>query len=253
MTTIVHDVGGDLLAVNIESVGGVFTGDGSGLTNVSADTLTLAGLSKAVVTDGTGLVVTVDQISATLGGTGVDSSAYTGVAKVASGVWSASGLLVADIDATAKATAGTADTIAIRDNTGGLTATALTAPLLTQTSGTGNYKLLVGNVATTNATPAALVAVTIPNNYGALCTVDVVGNEDTGALATFTFQTRVRANGSGALTTSNFNITRSRDAAINTSNFSVVPTANTLTINAVGVASKNIKWICSAKVLDQAV
>jgi hypothetical protein len=74
-----------------------FTGDGSGLTNVSATNVTLNNPNYAVITDGSSQLTTEQFLSNVRGGTGADSSAFSGVAKVNTGTWSASLITNSDI------------------------------------------------------------------------------------------------------------------------------------------------------------
>ncbi len=74
-----------------------FVGDGSGLTNLPASQITLNNPDYAVITNGSSQLTTEQYLSTVRGGTGVNSSAFTGVAKVNAGTWSASAVTGSDI------------------------------------------------------------------------------------------------------------------------------------------------------------
>jgi len=115
MATILTTIGGDLNATTITATT-QFSGSGAGLTSIPASTA-LSG-----------------QVAAANGGTGVDSSAFTGVAKVASGTWSAATVVDADVSASAAITRsklanGTASHVVINDGSGVLSSEAQLAPV----------------------------------------------------------------------------------------------------------------------------
>lgn len=74
-----------------------FYGDGSGLTNITASQIILDNPNYAVITNASSELTTEQYLSTVRGGTSVDSSSFTGVAKVNSGVWSASEVTGSDI------------------------------------------------------------------------------------------------------------------------------------------------------------
>jgi hypothetical protein len=118
--------------------------DGNTISSTSGDiTLTptadidMGGTADyVVINSATGKVSEEAQLANTRGGTGIDTSASTGVAKVASGTWSVATVVDADISASAaitktKLATGTADRVEITDGSGNITESAITSTELT--------------------------------------------------------------------------------------------------------------------------
>ncbi len=132
----------------IEYTSGAFSGSSSLLTGTANTILTF---------NGSGDTSYITQLSPALGGTGVDSSAYTGVAKVLAGVWSASSIVNADINAAAaidwtKMAALAANSFVTTNGSGYVTTTA--EPLGLTLGGTGlsissitQFRILASNTA----------------------------------------------------------------------------------------------------------
>jgi len=103
-----------------------YNGAGSGLTSIPRGALVAAAPNTVVINDGAGLLSAAAQLSPSRGGTGVDTSASTGVAKIAAGVWSASAIVNADVSAGAaiartKLASGSANYVVINNPAGVLT------------------------------------------------------------------------------------------------------------------------------------
>jgi hypothetical protein len=65
-----------------------FNGSGAGLTNIAANTVSGTAVNQPIVTNGSSQLVNVPYITATQGGTGIDSSASTGLPYLSSaGTW----------------------------------------------------------------------------------------------------------------------------------------------------------------------
>jgi hypothetical protein len=157
MTTINTSIGGSFDATTITgtviTASTNFSGSGSGLTDVPLSALAVLTANQVVVTDGLGVLTTTATISNTRGGTGVDSSAYTGLAKVAAGTWSASTLVNADVSAVAaiafsKMAALTATQVAITNGSGVITTSATLSNTL---GGTGADSSAYTGLAKVNA------------------------------------------------------------------------------------------------------
>ena len=133
MTTISEVTTGDIFASS-------FNGSGTGITNLPLSGIATMTASYALQTNGSGIITAVQYLPNTMGGTGVNSSAFTGVAKVAAGVWSASAIADVDIGASAaiaftKMAALTASSIVVTDGSGFITVTG--SPLGLALGGTG--------------------------------------------------------------------------------------------------------------------
>lgn len=108
--------------------------DSNTITNIDNDEIkAVAGIERSkiasgtadhvVINDGAGALSSEAQLANTRGGTGADSSAWTGVVKTSAGTWSAAALVNTDIDAAAaiarsKLASGTADYVLINSGAG---------------------------------------------------------------------------------------------------------------------------------------
>lgn len=142
-------------------------GTGNSITNIeNADIKTGAAIDRAklasgsnnhvIVNDGSGVMVSQAQLSVFRGGTGIDTSVSSGVAKVAAGTWSVSSIVNGDItdttitdaklatiftplkvsnSATTATSANTASAIVARDGTNNFSAGTITANLTGNVSG----------------------------------------------------------------------------------------------------------------------
>jgi hypothetical protein len=133
MTTIVDTFGGLVVATT-------FSGSGASLTNIPFSAVTTGSTNSALWVNGAGAITATGPLPNTFGGTGADTSAFTGVAKVAAGVWTASSVVNADISATAAIAFTKLATLAVSgvvttDVSGVITAT--TGPLSRTLGGTG--------------------------------------------------------------------------------------------------------------------
>lgn len=116
-----------------------YNGVGSGLTSVPRSSLVPAAINTIVINDGSGNLSTVAQIPPSQGGTGLNTSALTGVAKVSGGTWSVANVVDADVASGAaigrgKLAAGVANHVIINNSSGVLSSEA---QLSTSRGGTG--------------------------------------------------------------------------------------------------------------------
>lgn len=160
-----------------------YNGAGTGLTSIPRAALAAATPNTVVVNDGAGLLSSVSQVSPARGGTGVDTSASTGVAKVSAGTWSVSQIVNADVAAGAaiarsKLATGSANYVVINSAGGVLTEEQFLAVSRGGTGqdlsgvGVGPFVLTnsSGTIASTlqytsAATPSTLVARDVSGNF----------------------------------------------------------------------------------------
>jgi hypothetical protein len=199
MTTINTSIGGSFDATTINgtviTASTNFSGSGSGLTNIPIAALATLAANQVVVTDGSGVLTVTPTISNTRGGTGADSSAFTGVAKVAAGVWTASSLVNADVSASAaiafsKMAALTASQVAVTNGSGVISTAATLSNTL---GGTGvNSSALTGLAKISSGTWSASALVNAD--------VDAAAAIAYTKLAALTATNVVITNGSGFIT-----------------------------------------------------
>jgi hypothetical protein len=179
--------------INADHYATSYNGSGAGLVTIPRTALLAAAPNTVVVNDGGGALAGQAQLATSLGGTGVDSSAFTGVAKVAAGTWSASTIANADIDAAAaiarsKLANGTANYVVINGVGGGLSEEAA---LATSRGGTGTDLSGVAGPAALTVTGGAVstLAYAQPATPLTLAQRDVAGGLAVATLAATAVQT----------------------------------------------------------------
>lgn len=100
-----------------------YSGDGTSITNIARGNVSAGTANFVVINNGTGILTDEAQLAGSRGGTGIDTTATTGLAKVATGVWSVATLVDADVNAAAaigrtKIASGTADHVLINTGAG---------------------------------------------------------------------------------------------------------------------------------------
>lgn len=141
-----------------------FSGNGSSITGLTRGNISAGTPNQVLVNDGAGLISSVATLNTARGGTGADSSAASGVAKVAAGTWTWSQVTDSDISPTAaiarsKIAAGTAGQVVINGVSGGLSSEA---QLSVTRGGTGiNSSLLTGVVKVNTGTWSASTIVDV--------------------------------------------------------------------------------------------
>jgi hypothetical protein len=126
-----------------------YSGNGAALTGIVRANISGGTPGQIVVNDGAGLFASIATVDTARGGTGANSAAATGVAKVAAGTWSWSAVTNADISGSAaiargKIASGTANHVLINDVSGAMSSEAL---LATSRGGTGINSSLANGVA----------------------------------------------------------------------------------------------------------
>jgi len=191
-----------------------FHGSGAYLTNISRTGLSLGTPNSVVVNDGAGVMSDQLYLSAALGGTGIDSSALSGVVRVTAGAWGVGGSIVdADISPVAniqrsKLAPGAPNAVVI-DNGAGVMTTE--AQLAVSRGGTGqDFSAVVGPAVISitagamsaslgyamTATPATLAQ---RDGAGSLFVVDSVisGSSRANTIAPFSGNTVTFGTGAG--------------------------------------------------------
>jgi hypothetical protein len=133
MSTVKETLGGAHFANS-------YNGAGTGLTGIPRSGIAAGTASQIVTNDGAGLLTSVAQITAAQGGTGLDTSALSGVAILTAGVWSAGTILNANVDAAAaiarsKLASGTASHVLINNGAGVMSSEAQLATTRGGTAG----------------------------------------------------------------------------------------------------------------------
>lgn len=110
---------------------GSFAGPGPGLTSLLRSAISAGTPNQIVVNDGVGALSSISTIDTARGGTGIDSSALTGIVQISAGTWSAGSVDGADISgniARTKLTNGPANHVLINDGAGVISSEAALDP-----------------------------------------------------------------------------------------------------------------------------
>lgn len=107
--------------------------------NIARSKLASGNANYVLINDASGVMSAEARLATTRGGTGIDTSSSTGIAKVSAGTWSISSIVDADIASNAavarsKIAAGTSNQVIINDVGGNLASVALLSPSM---GGTG--------------------------------------------------------------------------------------------------------------------
>lgn len=242
-----------------------FVGNGSQLTNLPGPSGTA---NYVAIYSGAGTLTSEQRLAATRGGTAVDSSAFTGLAKVSTGTWSASTLVNADVASNAaiavsKLAALTANKIVTTDGSGVLTSTvdygtSSTASSVVQRDSNQNINILqytisptagaqyteyTSAIQTTNATPATLFTIaTVTRTVYYYRAEMVAGNSTDGTSSgSFILSGKIENIG-GTLTIINDMTSSILDSGFAPSVATSSSSANFL-IQATGIASTTINWM----------
>lgn len=187
-----------------------FSGDGSGLTNLPASGITLSNPNFAVITNGSSQLTTEQFLSTVRGGTGVNSSAFTGVAKVAAGVWTASQVTSSDI--------ASATILGSNIASAAITGTNIASAAITG-SNIANSTITNANIVPATITGASIASATITStnigvagvsnaNLATLSTAGLVSNSATTATNANTASAIVARDASGNFIASNVTVTQ---------------------------------------------
>lgn len=111
-----------------------FYGGGANLTGLTRSEISPGAPLQVLINDALGSITSEAQLATVRGGTGIDSSLSTGVAKIASGVWSAGTITNSDVDAAAaiarsKLASAAADSVVVNGPTGVMTTELQLAPV----------------------------------------------------------------------------------------------------------------------------
>lgn len=191
MSTSTFTVGGQVSASSFIATGSApgFSGDGSGLTNIPLANLATLTANNVLITNGTGAITTTSHLANNLGGTGIDSSALTGVAKISSGTWSASTINASDI---------TNNTITSSQIASGTINGSNIAPATITGSNIASGTVSGSNIASNTITGSNIASNTIPNSaLVTLSTSGLVSNSATTATSSNTANSIVARDGSG--------------------------------------------------------
>lgn len=205
-----------------------------------------AGSANAVVINNvSGIMTTEAQLAPVRGGTGLNTSASTGVAQVSAGTWSVGTINASQIGSLSSITVGqinpVASTITV---SGGLIHTA---------SGTagGSWQRYVGATTTVGNTTANAVSIPTETNSAYMIRYTAVGFDTTGGTATM-MQTAICKvkNIAGVLTVSgDLQNAATRDVGLASTSVSVVASGTNIIIQVSGQAGRTLSWSASGELL----
>jgi hypothetical protein len=236
---------------------------GHSLINVGGISITVGSPNEVIINDVAGALTSEPQLSTVRGGTGADTSALTGVAKINAGTWTAS--LINDSDFGAinnfAATNISADTISSADDilfsapngifinsSGGLN--KIISPLPG-----GLFTTYTNNILTTDSTPTALISFTTDTGVNGACysiqCVITLGNATTAETGSYRFIIKCK-NILGTVTVSNpVNVELILDGTLNGITVAPVSLGADIRIVVTGIVGNNITWAIKMDVLTQ--
>jgi hypothetical protein len=263
---------------NVALFAGVFTGTLSGdvtgnqfatvVSNCARSAIALGTANHVVINSGTGALSSEAQLAASRGGTGQNFSASSGVIKVATGTFSASTIVNADIDAAAGivdtklatiSTAGkvsdsatsatssnTVNTIMKRDTSGNTALNQITVNGFTQSMfGSSVYNRITTSsaIATTNATPTTALTYATSTNSGIKALFEIVSfnTTDNTSVGIYVGEYFVKNIG-GVLTVTQISYATTLDAGLATSSVALVSSGTSVNVQVTGIAATNISW-----------
>lgn len=163
-------------------------------TTISRTQIASGTANQVVINDSSGNLSSEAQLATTRGGTGINTSASTGVAKVSAGTWSVSTIVDADVSSSAaiartKLASGTANQVVINNGSGVMTSEA---QLAVSRGGTGQDFSSIGTgpyvVSVISGVMSATVIYTTASTANTLVLRDGSGNI-TGNISTSTITT----------------------------------------------------------------
>lgn len=184
-----------------------FTGNGSGLTGINPGNISLPDDNYVVITSATGSLTTEQYLSPSRGGTGVDSSAFNGVAVINDGSWSAEQYL-SPVNGGTGVNSSAFNGVA-KVNAGVWSASSIVDADISPTANISDTKLAiiatpgqVANSATTATSSNVANAIVARDSNGNIVVNDITASEvivTSGAIGQSSIQ-------SGSFTTSNANV-----------------------------------------------
>jgi hypothetical protein len=231
------------------------------LINVGGVTVSVGLPNHVIINDNTANLTSEARLAPVRGGTGQDSSAATGVARVTAGTWSFAPLTDADFGTINNLTVTqlSADSIT---STGDITITAgggdvfVGSAIIHQSPTTvpgGDSATYTANVLTTNATTTTLA--TIPTVTGCaygvrglITLIDLTGGANTGM---FTFAAKAKNIGGVVSTSAPIQSGTSLDGSLSTTTITVTSSGTNILVRVVGLAATNIRWMGRFDVVAQ--
>lgn len=247
---------GDLI---LNPAGGHIDLAGNALIGIGDISIRVGAPNDVIINDNTGSLTGEVHLATVRGGTGINTSASTGVAKVASGVWSVAPIIDSDFGAinnfqanqiTTQTITSVSD-LTIIPGSGNL---ILSNTVLHQkpSSNPGTDSLTcAANIITSNNTPTiffslSTVATTV---YSINATISLIDSDANGGTYTFIFNGK---NVSGTVTTNNLTqVGKILDGDLYTTNITASVVGSSIVIYVTGITSRTIKWAGRLDIISQ--
>lgn len=216
--------------------------------------------NEVIINNGLGVMTSELRLATVRGGTGVDSSASTGFAKVSGGAWTFSAINNSDLSGVTALTVTTltaAQILSVGDLaiTPGSTVLNLNAVVHQPAVGivaAGDAVSYVTNVQTTNATPTALCV--IPTATGRVYALNVtvsMGIVGGSASGMFSFVAKGRNIGGTATVGTRVQLVSILDAGLENVTATLDISGTNIRVMATGIAATTINWVCKTEVVMQ--
>lgn len=232
---------------------------GKTLINAGGITVTVGNPNDVIVNDSLGVLSGEAQLSTTRGGTGINSSASSGVAKVAAGTWSVAALTDADIGPLNALTVTELTTDSIV-SAGDLTVTPAGGSvqygtaILNQSPAVGSdSRTYTAKVTTTNATATTLFTLptTAKNAYNIRGLVSLGDTTNGSNTATYNFIIKGKNLTSTAIVSNPAQVGRIADGNLTTTSIVSAVSGQDILVRVVGIAARTIQWAGRFDVLVQ--
>ncbi|XWV26569.1 hypothetical protein QJ857_gp0498 [Tupanvirus soda lake] len=248
-----------------------FIGDGSGITGLSGKHFILDNANYPVITNDNKELTTEKYLDVTRGGTGIDSSELSGIAKITEGQWSASKIVDSDISKNASisdtklatittpgkvlnsATTATSNStplsIVSRDVNGDFTSRNITVTKLIQ-SPNANAQSSINSayVSTADSNTTTLFTLSTASNgvHGTtyLVVADIVLGDVSGGINSgfYKFQFRVKNTGGNVTVSPILHNITDLDDNLSLTNISINTSSNNVLVDVTGLPARDIYW-----------
>jgi hypothetical protein len=216
-----------------------FTGDGSSITGIVGNAITLGSANAAVITGATNHLTTEAQLATTRGGWGINPTTLSGAVVVSAG----------SITTVAFGSTNTASTLVQRDSSGNFSANNITATeLISSPNANGQSTIQTSFISTANATATTLFTLvtasagTHGTTYFVMADIslgDVTGGSNTGS---YQFQFKVKNIGGVITLSSIINQITILDGGLTSTSVSLASTTPNVNVQVIGIAATTINW-----------
>lgn len=224
------------------------------LLNVGGVTVQIGGPNQVIINDPVGNMTAESQLAPLRGGTGIDTSAATGIAAVAGGTWSVRQITDGDVGALGALSVQSLTCRTITPEAGTMTFAARTEVHYTPDAGVGGdvYRISTG-IVTTDGNYAALYTMHTAQGSTYMATVKILGADHTVGQSSVYFQYTVRfKNVAGVVTAGGLvDSAKSGDAGLGPTDADIHVVGEDVLFRVRGIAGKTFRWTGTIEFISQ--